>query len=312
MRTLTTAALLFLFSIPVRADQKAPTEPPVYDESANGTADVGAALQRAARDNKRILLDLGGNWCPWCHKLHNLFTTDDNVARVLKWEYEVVNVDVGHGEKNRELLAKYGIEIHGFPYLAVLGADDHLVCQQETGYFENGPGYVPQRFVDFFNKWKAAPLDATKVLTAALSQAQAEHKRVFLRIGAPWCSWCRRLDSVVHQPAIESALQSDFVMVTIDIERMTGGKELQQRYQTSHGTPWFAILTPDGRTVSTSDMKPGENLAFPTDPQQLDHMMKMLSDSRQHMTDRQLSQIRKAFIDAVRPTTASDVKRQAD
>ena len=297
MRYLTPVALLLMFSIALRADQKAPSEPPVYDESANVTADVAQALKLAARDNKRILLDLGGNWCPWCHKLHTLFTTDDNITRVLKWEYEVVNVDVGHGEKNRELLAKYGIKIDGFPYLAILGADDRLVCQQETGFFENGPGYVPQRFVDFFNKWKAPALDANKVLSSALSQAQAEHKRVFLRIGAPWCSWCRRLDSVVYQPVVESALESDFVMVKIDIERMTGGKELQQRYQTSKGTPWFAILTPDGKIVSTSDIRPGENLAFPTDPQQLDHVMKMLSDSRQHMTDQQLSQIRQRFIE---------------
>src|SRR4051812_24119902 len=59
----------------------------VYDESADATKDVAAAVKRAARENKRVLLDVGGNWCGWCRLLHDLFTQDAEVRSLLRAEY---------------------------------------------------------------------------------------------------------------------------------------------------------------------------------------------------------------------------------
>src|SRR3954469_16646839 len=60
----------------------------VYDESGDAKADVAAAVQRAASDNKRVLLDIGGNWCGWCRLLHTLFTDDKQIHALLNAEYE--------------------------------------------------------------------------------------------------------------------------------------------------------------------------------------------------------------------------------
>ena len=43
-----------------------------YDESANADAVVAAAFARARKSHKRVLLDLGGNWCPDCIVLANV------------------------------------------------------------------------------------------------------------------------------------------------------------------------------------------------------------------------------------------------
>ncbi len=40
-----------------------------YDESADAMAAVDAALARAEESGKRVLIDLGGNWCGWCRLL---------------------------------------------------------------------------------------------------------------------------------------------------------------------------------------------------------------------------------------------------
>src|SRR5690348_4124707 len=37
-----------------------------YDEQANADQDISAALALAKTDNKYVLLDFGGNWCPDC------------------------------------------------------------------------------------------------------------------------------------------------------------------------------------------------------------------------------------------------------
>ena len=43
-----------------------------YDTNADATAAVDAAFARAKQDGKRVLIDMGGNWCGDCIVLANL------------------------------------------------------------------------------------------------------------------------------------------------------------------------------------------------------------------------------------------------
>jgi len=136
--TMMSVALVMCVGLPksLLADQiKAPpSTAPVYDESANATQDIAAAVRRAGFENQRVLLDIGGNWCHWCTLLHNLFEENQDVKTLLRSEYQVVNVDIGNGTgKNADLLAGYGIKPISYPYLAILGPDNKRVVQQETG-----------------------------------------------------------------------------------------------------------------------------------------------------------------------------------
>jgi len=292
-----TIAMLLLSTFAM-ADQASLAKPPIYDESANARADVAKALAKAARENKRVLLQIGGNWCPWCHKLHELFASDKAIARELLYEYEVVNVDIAHGEKNRDLLAEYGIKAKGYPYLAVIGADNKLVTQQETGALEDGPKHDPKKVLEFLTQWQAPALNANEVLTKALSQAGGEGKRVLIRFGAPWCGPCHMLDDVLYQPAVDEAIKTEIVSIKIDIDRMKSGKELQTRYQTSGGIPWYAVLDDKGKVLFTSDLSPGKNIGFPTEPAELEHVLKMLTDAHTRMTPKQITTLKEAFTKA--------------
>ena len=35
----------------------------------------------------------GGDWCGWCHKLHELFASDAEIRKILSYEYVLVMVD---------------------------------------------------------------------------------------------------------------------------------------------------------------------------------------------------------------------------
>jgi thioredoxin-related protein len=275
------------------ASQSKP-KPKIYDESADVKADIAAAVARAKPENKRVLLVMGGNACGWCYLLHDLFDTDKVVRPIVRGEYEVVRIDVQGNEKNSALLSDtYGIKITGgIPYLAVLDADNKFLTQHDTGSLESGPKHDPAKVAAFLNQWKAEPQDANQVLGDALAKAKSEGKQVFLRFGAPWCGWCHRLDDVLHQPQVESALDSEFVVIKIDIQRMTGGAEVQKKYQSGGGIPWYAILSPDGKIVSTSELTPGSNIGFPTEPQEVDYLVKMFTDGRKRMTDEQAKALR--------------------
>ena len=65
----------------------------IYDKSADAHAQVEKATAEAKRENKRILVMFGGDWCGWCHKLHELFASDAEIRKVLSYEYVLVMVD---------------------------------------------------------------------------------------------------------------------------------------------------------------------------------------------------------------------------
>lgn len=134
--------------------------PDIYDPQADGFALINAALQQAKTENKRVLLDFGANWCPWCHRLHQIFTTDDAVRGKLGTSYVLVMIDVNKRKgaaRNAAVNDKYGNPIReGLPVLVVLDGEGRPLVTQETGAFERG-GKVeaddPGKVLAFLEKW---------------------------------------------------------------------------------------------------------------------------------------------------------------
>jgi thioredoxin-related protein len=168
-------------------EQAKPKRDPIYIEDGKGLERVEQALVAAERENKRVLLKIGGNWCPWCYKLHDLLHTDKTLLKILSEEYELVMID---SKADKPVLEKWQITPDGYPYLAVLDSAGKKVIEQETGSLEIGDRHDPNKVKAFLEKWKPTPLDANDVFASALTRAQKEDKRVFLRVGAPWCVWC--------------------------------------------------------------------------------------------------------------------------
>ena len=83
----------------------------VYDETADAGKQIEAALAKAAKENQRVLIQWGGNWCPWCVKLHYTFKNDQAIARELMYEYVIVEIDIGRFDKNLDLVEKYKADI---------------------------------------------------------------------------------------------------------------------------------------------------------------------------------------------------------
>ena len=130
--------------------------PPIYDEKADGAAAIRAALASAKRENRRVLIQWGGNWCPWCHRLFNQFKSDKELAKILSYEYDFVLVDIGRRTKNIDLAARYGADVikNGIPYLTVLDADGKPLVNQPTEPFEKKgeKGYESAKLREFLKK----------------------------------------------------------------------------------------------------------------------------------------------------------------
>lgn len=128
----------------------------IFPPPANAPAELTAALHRAAREHKRVLLDFGGNWCGDCQVLDIYMHRSPNQELVAK-NFVVVHVDIGRYDKNVDLAKKYGIPLaKGVPALAVLSPTGRMLYSQKQGEFENMRNMDPASLTAFLTKWKPA------------------------------------------------------------------------------------------------------------------------------------------------------------
>ncbi len=143
-----TAALLVQgFCSPVfGADAPVKTSrPAIYNENADAAKEIADALALAKKEDKRVLLQFGANWCGWCHKLHKLCQTDTHIAAKLKEAYVVVLVDVNKGH-NSDINKQYGNPTRfGLPAIVILNADGMILTTQDTGKLEEGDHHDPKK-----------------------------------------------------------------------------------------------------------------------------------------------------------------------
>ncbi|HWB19690.1 MAG TPA: thioredoxin family protein [Phycisphaerales bacterium] len=280
---------------PPKEDGSAPSTKhvDVYDEHADAKTQIAEAVTRAKKDNKRVLIQWGGNWCIWCTRLHNLYAANKDLAHELLYEYEVVYIDTGVPKgKNVDVANSYGAQVEkdGFPYLTILDDDGKVVANHDTGSLETkekdaAPGHDPRLVLDVLKKNEAPQIDAQRALDGALAKAKSEHKRVFLHFRAPWCGWCKRLEAWMDQDDVKAILAKDFIDLRIDQDRMIGGKDLKPRFgaDETSGIPWFAFLDENGKALADSVSAKG-NIGFPQAPEELAHFEDMLKKASQSMT----------------------------
>jgi thioredoxin-related protein len=275
----------------------------IYDKTADARAQLAKAVERAKHDNKRILLMFGGDWCGWCHKLHNLFSTNREVARILYNEYVLVTIDLESPNATpllktcKDALSKDELQRGvGYPFLAVLDADGKVVTAQRTDPLEEGDHHDPKKVADFLNKWKVPPADAKHVVEEALSRASSDDKRVLLTFGAPWCGWCHELHNWLARPEITAILDRDFIVAQVDIDRMTGGKDVMKSYRPdpSGGIPWYVILDSRGKSLATADGPKG-NIGYPYKPEEIDHFLATVKGHARRIDAGQLGRLRKSL-----------------
>ncbi|HEY4300233.1 MAG TPA: thioredoxin family protein [Candidatus Didemnitutus sp.] len=132
--------------------------PDIYDTKVDGSTLVENAIVTANATHRRILLDLGANWCIWCRHLHHTFETDPEVRKALDDNFVLVMVDMNtHDGKNRNVsLNRYYEDPlkNGLPVLIVLEKDGRPLITEDTSKLENGKdGHDPKKILAFFATW---------------------------------------------------------------------------------------------------------------------------------------------------------------
>jgi thioredoxin-related protein len=132
--------------------------PDIFDPRAKGAELIGAALTRASREHKRVLVLFGANWCPWTRRLHRALSTDAGIGKTLQRSFVLVYVDANtrnDKKRNAAVNEKYSNPLRfGIPVFVVLEHDGALLGTQETQSLAAvTDAEVVERLGRFLNAW---------------------------------------------------------------------------------------------------------------------------------------------------------------
>ncbi len=136
-------------------DQLAQPLPLPYDTQADADAAIAAARTRAIKAHKRLLIDLGGNWCLDCRILAGTIALPELKAFVDR-HFEVVTVDIGRFDKNGQVAARYGIKgrLAGVPAVLIVDPKrDRLINLGRETALADARHMNPQALADWLAGW---------------------------------------------------------------------------------------------------------------------------------------------------------------
>jgi thioredoxin-related protein len=123
-----------------------------YDPKRNAAQDIQDAIKEAQRTHKRILLEVGGEWCGWCHTLDGFFQASRDLLLLRDKNFVTVKINFSGDNENKELLSGYP-PIPGYPHIFVLDAEGKLLQSQDTSVLESGKSYNLDKLAAFLTNW---------------------------------------------------------------------------------------------------------------------------------------------------------------
>ena len=153
------ACLLVAISVSAKHGPKSPpaAQPKAtYDASRDPAKDLQDAMALATKTNKKVLLEVGGDWCVYCNLMDQTFDSHPQLRKVRDENYVTVKVNFSKENPNDEFLSHYP-KIPDYPHFFVLDSKGVLLLSQPTHPFEHGKKYNAGKIDAFLRKATQPP-----------------------------------------------------------------------------------------------------------------------------------------------------------
>ena len=156
------SALLLLtlsfFSLPLFADLldnpfAMPRYSLEYNERRDPFKDAENAMLFAQQTNRHVLIEIGGNWCQWCHVLDQFIREHDDVAQQLQTNFVLLKVNVSDANKNTEFMAELP-PVDGYPYVFITDAKGDIKFAGDLTPLLDKNTFSRKLFLAFLDRWK--------------------------------------------------------------------------------------------------------------------------------------------------------------
>ena len=134
----------------------------VYDEDVNPIEQINQAIAKAKTENKFVVCQVGGNWCPWCLRFADFAANDSEVNKMIEDNFVFIHVNYnprqsGGDEKvqqAKKMLKRLNNPARfGFPVFVLLDQAGNVLHIQDSSFLEEGEGYSQKKVLRFFKNW---------------------------------------------------------------------------------------------------------------------------------------------------------------
>ena len=136
------------------------TSAKLYNENQDLRADLKKATELAKKENKHVLIQFGGNWCPWCLRFHALVNGLPKLDSLMKENYIYLLANVPHEKQKRDndLFREFGYPNRfGYPVFVILDKNGNRLNTQDSDAFEypnpDVKGYDTTKVTRFLTMW---------------------------------------------------------------------------------------------------------------------------------------------------------------
>lgn len=134
-----------------------------YNDKINAVEQINKAIEQANKENKYVLCQVGGNWCPWCLIFAELATTNKEIKDIIDKNFVYIHVNYSKENKNPEAMRLLRNPARfGFPVFVILDNEGNYLHTQNSSYLEEGKGYDVKKVVDFLSKWTKESVNTLK------------------------------------------------------------------------------------------------------------------------------------------------------
>lgn len=134
----------------------------VYNEDSNPIEQIDQAVLKAKSEEKFVICQVGGNWCPWCLRFADFITNDTTISNVIDESFVYIHVNYNPRKSQGEEKQAQGKTLmkrlnnagrFGFPVFVVLDEEGKIVHIQDSSFLEEGQGYDKEKVLRFFKNW---------------------------------------------------------------------------------------------------------------------------------------------------------------
>ncbi len=126
---------------------------PKIDKKGDPVKDLIKAKEIAQKENKKIMVIVGGDWCDWCDRFDNFVNNDKDLSSIVKDNFVVMKV---YSEKdlspNSLFLLKFPAP-PAFPHIYILNSKGELLESKKTEELEKGESYDKVKVKEFLVKY---------------------------------------------------------------------------------------------------------------------------------------------------------------
>src|SRR4029453_3574183 len=126
--------------------------PTRFDPPRDPARDLDTALRMARTTRRRVLAEVGGEWCTWCHIMDRFFAANPDLAKMRDANFIILKINFSKENQNQAFLARWP-KVAGYPHFFVLDANGHLLHSQNTSALEATKDYDAAAFRKFLLEW---------------------------------------------------------------------------------------------------------------------------------------------------------------